>query len=62
MGTPVTSDVVIVEARPLKMHKGLPTVIELTYVVGQQVRVLDYILRHPNQGKSKPRKREVDKP
>ncbi|WP_062306620.1 hypothetical protein [Alicyclobacillus sendaiensis] len=61
MGTPVTSDVVIVEARPLKMHKGLPTVIELTYVVGQQVRVLDYILRHPDQGKARPRKREVDK-
>jgi len=62
MGTPVTSDVVIVEARPLKMHKGLPTVIELTYVVGQQVHVLDYILRHPDQGKARPRRHEVDKP
>ncbi|GLG01702.1 hypothetical protein Alches_17420 [Alicyclobacillus hesperidum subsp. aegles] len=57
-----TESIKIIEAKPLKMHRGLPTVVELTYSDGAQVHVLEYVLRHPNQGKTSSRKHVVDKP
>lgn len=35
----------VVEARPLKWRRGLPTVLEIVMEVNGQVRVQEYILR-----------------
>ncbi|SIS88609.1 hypothetical protein [Alicyclobacillus vulcanalis] len=49
-------DFAIYDWRPLKVRKGLPTVIEMTLVVGDEVRVLEYVLRHPDQWQPKRKK------
>jgi len=38
----------VVEARPLKWRRGLPTVLEIVMEVNGQVRVQEYILRPEN--------------
>ncbi|ACV57551.1 hypothetical protein Aaci_0493 [Alicyclobacillus acidocaldarius subsp. acidocaldarius DSM 446] len=38
----------VVEARPLKWRRGLPTVLEVVMEVNGQVRIQEYILRPEN--------------